>query len=549
MQTARHERFDVAIIGSGAGGGPLAFTLSKNGFRVLVLEKGRRYCREEYVHDEMLATEQFGLFVPRVSEDPHVLVNNNGTSEITSLGWIASCVGGGTSHMGGSLYRLHPDDFHLRSLFGGDYGFVDWPYTYADLEPYYTAAEWAVGISGAAEENRFEGPRSRRYPLPPLPQSQLGQGFTEAAKRLGLQSFVTPKAIASRAYQGRAQCSGCSLCAGFGCPVGARGSTQETVLYWAEQTGNCEIRASAMVSEVSIAPNGNASGCLYFDEDGERHQVLADVVCVCCSAVESARLLLLSKSSEFPEGLANRTGLVGKNLQFERSSSARAPVERMSKVPCDAGFPFFSCSLMDFYFLPPGAADIPKGGTLKFEPVRAGPIALAQQRARDSGRVIWGDELVARLRNCMLQPPDVELEIFHDFLPDPRTYVDLDPDIKDKWGLPAARLHLAPSEFAMKAGKWLVDRGLEIFAAAGMRPASDVMIGGLNRSLIHGSCRAGRDSRYSVLNGFCQSHEVPNLFVVDGSFMPTSGGVPSTLTILANSFRVADYIVGRSKFL
>src|SRR2546425_4270490 len=241
---------DVVIVGSGAGGSPLALRLSQAGFDVLVLERGPRYTRDDYKHDELLIASHRGFFVPSVDSDPHVIVDHGQPGErpkLGALGWIARCVGGGTSHMAGSFYRFHPDDFRLRALLGPFENIVDWPYAYEELEPYYSMAEWEIGVSGAAGTNPFEGMRSRPYPLPPLDSHPLALFFDGACRRLRLHPFPTPRAINSRPYGGRPACAYCAFCVGFGCLNGARGGAQDALLPRAERTGRCEIRPNAMV--------------------------------------------------------------------------------------------------------------------------------------------------------------------------------------------------------------------------------------------------------------------------------------------------------------
>jgi choline dehydrogenase-like flavoprotein len=497
--------------------------------------------------------DQTGFFIPKMSEDPHVLVesgNAPGKPVLSTLGWIASCVGGGTAHMGGSFYRFQPDDFRMYSRFGPFGTMADWPYSYEELEPYYSRAEWEVGVSGSSGANPFEAHRSRPFPMPPLQSHPLAGALDQACHRLRLHPFPTPRAINSRPYQGRPPCAYCDFCGGFGCSVGARGSTQEALLPRAENTGRCEIRARTMVREITVGRYGHATGCIYYDEAGREHRVRARVVCVCCSAVESARLLLLSKSSQFPDGLANRNGLVGRNLQFHAGSTGRA---RFRYAPHLDGLlrdrsPFLGRSVMDYYFLPNGVSELPKGGLLRFDISPKNPISVAQRLAAEGpGPLLWGEPLKRRLREYYCDHREACFEVFQDFLPNDRTYVVLDPEVRDKWGLPAARIHLDPSEHHQVAGRWLVERGLDIFAEMGADRLIAGAIGRTSRVLVQGTCRAGKDPATSVLNEFCQAHEVPNLFVVDGSFMPTSGGAPPTLTILANSFRTADYILNRAQ--
>lgn len=550
MRRRAHERRelkrDVLLIGSGAGAAPLAFKLSCAGLDVLVLEKGPRHARSDYEHDEVWMQRNSAFFVPDVADDPHVLINHGASStkpELTTLGWTASCVGGGTTHMGGAFYRFHPDDFHLRSRLGAFETIEDWPYQYGDLERYYGEAEWAVGVAGAAGANPFEGFRSREYPMPPMNTHPLAQALDDAGQRLGMHPFPTPRAMNSRPYDGRPACSYCSVCAGFGCPTGARGSAPETLLRKAESTGRCEIRPRAMVREITVGANGHATGCIYLDAAGQERTVEARLVCVCCSAVESARLLLLSRSSPFPDGLANHNGLVGRHLQFHGGSAGQARFR--SREGQGAPPPaFLTRSIMDHYFLPSGVSSFPKGGLLKFEFARTPPIAKAIALAWEgTDSPMWGERLAARLRERFREYHDVAVEVFQDFVPNERTLVQLDPDVKDKWGLPVARMHLASPDHHGVAGKWLLSNGLEVLREAGAVAISEGAVGYPNSAMAHGTCRSGANPELSVLDSFCRAHSVPNLFVVDGSFMPTSGGVPTTLTIMANSFRTADYII------
>ena len=540
---------DVLIIGSGAGGGPLALSLSRAGMDVLVLEKGPHHRLEDYRGDEM-EVSRHGFFVPPISQDPHMVVTPKTRKAVPSqLGWIAVCVGGGTVHMGGFLYRFHPDDFRMQSRFGAYEELADWPYDYNELEPWYSLAEWEIGVSGQGGANPFEGRRSREYPMPPLEQHPFAQRLESAMRRRGMNPFPTPRSVNSIPYQNRPACEYRQACAGYGCPVGAKGGFDVSMIARAMQTGNCELRAECMVQEILIDKQGHATGCVYLDREGNRHKVEARIVCVCCSAVESARLLLLSQSSRFPDGLANNAGQVGKHLQFHAVTMGWAGFSHQNHPHLNqaSSNPFLGLSAMDHYFLPEGVSDIAKGGLLRFDMQPRLPLAQAALLMRRQAAPLWGQALKNGLRYQMNHEQGVSFEFFHDFIPNSRTFVSLDPEATDRWGLPAARISLDLPAHHRKAGQWLSQRAFEVLKDLGAEAMMPTDIGNTSTYLVHGTCRAGQNPETSVLNSYCQTHEVPNLFVVDGSFMPTSGGASPTLTIAANSFRTAAHILDRAK--
>jgi choline dehydrogenase-like flavoprotein len=525
---------DALVIGSGAGGGPLALVFAQAGLDVLVLEKGPRYRPED--HRRAPGGLLPGALIPAVEDDPHTVVTRKTTDPLlTQLGWISSCVGGGTVHMGAYFYRFHPDDFRMRDRFGADpFGdghveLVDWPFGYDELEPWYSRAEWEVGVAGEAGADPFEGPRSRPYPLPPLDAHPVADALEELCRHRGLHPFPTPRAINSRPYQGRPACEYCAICAGLGCPVGARGTSADALLPRAEATGRCTVRAGAMVREITTGADGQATGCVWIDADGREHVERARVVCLSASAVESARLLLLSRSARFPDGLANGSGRVGRNLQFHGVSmgEARFSLERHPELGTPRGF--LGRSVADFYFLPEGVSPLAKGGMLRF--------GKAPQAVTEDHPALRGDD----------GPAHLYCEVFHDFLPNADSWVELDPRVRDRWGLPVARIHLDRPRHHVTAGAWVLERAFEIFRELGAEAVRATDVGGTSSYLVHGTCRMGDDPATSVLDRWCRAHEVPNLYVVDGSFMPTSGGSPPTLTILANSFRVAEHVVERHR--
>ncbi len=540
---------EVLIIGSGAGGSSLALGLAEQGVKSLVLERGPRYERQDYGRDEVSTTRR-DFFRPSPYAFPHALQHHGQNGSIRSdMGWTACCVGGGTVIMAAYLYRLHPDDFRLRERFGAFEDIADWPYSYEELEPYYSRAEWELGVSGNGGSNPFEGARSRPYPMPPVRSHRLAAVFDKACQSLNLNPFPTPRGINSQAYEDRPGCAYCPTCAGYGCGLGAKASAQETLLAKAERTGNCEVRPRSMVREITVDDQGRASGCIYLDAEGVEHEVRAKTVCVCCSAVESARLLLLSKSPRFPDGLGNGHGQVGRHVQFHCSTGGLGHF-RDGRHPEQArgdSTPFLGRSVMDHYFLPPGVSDLPKGGTFRFGLQENGPIAAAQRVVEEGPQRLWGEALKKAIQGYSGRDPAVDFEVFHDFVPNHRTYVDLDGEHSDASGLPVARIHLDSHQHHQKAGAWLLDRCREILHEMGIDQATSTFVGQPAHILVVGTCRAGQDPKTSVVDSFCRSHEVPNLFVVDGSFMPTTGGVPPTLTIAANGLRTADSMIALAR--
>ncbi|HYC89229.1 MAG TPA: GMC family oxidoreductase [Thermoanaerobaculia bacterium] len=477
--------YDAIVIGSGAGGGAVAWRLASAGWRVLVLEKGPRHARRDYRRDGGLKP---GEFIPALDVDPHTVVTRRTTTPVrTTLGWIATCVGGGTVHMGGYFYRFHPDDFRMRTRFGAYLGVADWPYSCDELEPYYAVAERMMGVSTALRVHPF------------------AERVDAAGRRRGWHPFPTPRAINAEEYDGRPACEYCALCASYGCPVGARGTSQETFIAHAERSGRCEVRPLSMVRRIE-REGDRVTGCTYLDAEGREHFAAARVVCVSASAIESARLLLLSN-------LGNEEGQVGRNLQFHAVTMGEASFVAFP----EGDSPFLGRSIGDFYFLPEGVSDLPKGGMIRFglTPGRAG----------------------------------LYFEVFHDFLPNEHTFVTLDDATTDRWGLPAARIHLDVPAHHRRAGRFLADRALDLCEDLGATEGITTDVGGTSAYLVHGTCRAGGDPRTSVLDPFCRVHALRNLYVADGSFMPTSGGASTTLTIVANALRTADHILARASRL
>src|SRR5258708_6580495 len=312
------DEVDFVIIGSGAAGGILAKEFSTNGFRVVVLEQGPYLPEADFTHNEIeiLALDKLTNH-PKLQPNTFRKTPDEKAKPQRALVY-GRCVGGTSVHFTANFWRFHEIDFIERSKVGPVPGadLRDWPITYADLEPYYTKVEWEIGVSGLAGASPFDPPRSKPYPMPPLPVKGSGVIFERAARKLGWHPFPAPMAILSQPRPGRSACINCGFCLAFGCEVGAKSSSLATAIRVAEKTGRCEIRPNSYVHRIETDSNGRATGTVYFDEKRNIHLQKAKAVIVCANGAETPRLLLLSANKQFPNGLANSSGIVGKYLMF-----------------------------------------------------------------------------------------------------------------------------------------------------------------------------------------------------------------------------------------
>lgn len=542
------DAYDVVVVGSGAGGGTLAWSLAEAGARVLVLEKGPFYGLKDFQHHDELAVTRGGMFQPLPTEEPHLVLEEGATeARRTDDGWIANCVGGGTVHMSGFFLRFHPDDLKQKSVLGAPSGSTvqDWPISYDELEPWYERAEYLLGVGGDHTKNPFEPPRRKPFPLPPPDEHPLVHKLDAASRKLGWHAYPTPRAVLSRPYGGRAPCNYCGYCGNYGCETGAKSSVLSVFIPWALATGRCEIRAKCMATELVMGEDGKARGVRYLDEQGAQHEVNGRVVVVSCSTIESARLLLNSKSARFPDGVGNAEGQVGRNLTFSSFASVLAQIDRSGgakDVPdLFSKKPWLGRSVQDFY----RPAGLRKGGTLRFDLAPPNPIANAQMASMSAEPPLFGLRLKEAMRHHFRESRMLAAEIFSEFVPTPGTHVTVDGSVRDRFGLPVAKITLAHHPEDGQATKLLAARAVELFEAMGCERTWVRTELGTTWVLQHGALRFGVDPKESVLDKDCRVHAVPNLYVVDGGFMPTSGSVPSTLTIQANALRVAAHLSER----
>ena len=532
------DEVDFVVVGSGAAGGIIAKELSENGFRVVVLEQGPYLTEADFTHNEIKVLNE-DLLTNHPKLQPNTFRKTPDEKAKPQRALVYGRLVGGTSvHFTANFWRLHEIDFVERTKLGpiSGTGFTDWPITYADLEPYYTKVEWEIGVSGLAGASPFDPPRSKPYPMPPLPTKASGVIFEQAARKLGWNPFPAPMAILSQPRPGRSACINCGFCLAFGCEVGAKSSSLASAIRMAEKTGRCEIRPNSYVHRIELDANGRATGAVYFDAQRNVHLQKAKAVVVSANGAETPRLLLLSANKQFPNGLANSSGLVGKYLMFNSGAIAVGVFDQ--PLNDYKGFAV-SRILHDFYEMDPHKVGFYGGGGIdaRFDVT---PINFANG-GLPPGTPRWGKEFKDTLAHNFTRT--MELMSHGTSLPLESNSFSLDPELKDAWGLPALRVTYKDHPDDLKLATYLNARALEILDAAGAQKKWSFPIEE-QQFAVHllGTCRMGNDPKTSVINANHRTHDVKNLFLCDGSSLVTSGRGQPTMTIEALAFRAADRI-------
>jgi choline dehydrogenase-like flavoprotein len=450
----------------------------------------------------------------------------------------------------------------LQSEFGDIEGanVVDWPISYEELEPFYAQVEREVGLSGRGVNHPHQEPRSTDFPYPPIAELPVASWIDKAANKIGYHAIPVPRAILSKPAMGRRSCEYSGYCSNYGCSSGAKGSGRAALLNHAVATGNLTITPNAKVFHISTDNQGDIDGVHYYDRVGTKQVATAKIYVVACQAVETSRLLLASKSEKFPNGLANNNGEVGKNLVFSAGGTGRGDFifdelneQQVSELK-QVG-PFVNRALQDWYQIADeefGGANSKgqaKGGTIDFL-FHQNPIARAggsQWGTDEKGndKLLWGEALKQSLKQEFTTYKTLRFEVFNDWLPNDNCFVSLDEEVTDKWGDPVAKVRIGAHSHDLKVGAYLSEKGEKLLEALGAKNIESSVSSYPATNLMAGGCRFGKDPKTSVLDKNCQAHEVKNLYVTDGSFMPTGGSVPYTFTIYANSFRVAKHIKQR----
>ncbi len=547
--------YDVCVIGSGAGAGPIIYELSKIGLKICVLEKGEIYNEKDFSKDE-IAYARRDIFTPNLKDEYHTIEELRDeewikfpTYETGWSFWNGSLLGGSSNFMSGYFHRLKPDDFRLASKYGKIEGsnIVDWPINYDDMEKYYEKVERLVGISGEVSNNEFQEPRStKNFPYPPLAENKIVDLIDKSCKELGIETFKTPRAILSSQKGFRNSCYYSDFCGSYACSSGAKGSSRASLIKDALATSNVKIIPNAFVIKLNTNKDKKIKSATFINTKTEKKdEIKAKLFVLSAQAVESSRLLLNSKDENFPNGVANNSKNVGKNFLSSSGGIVSGTFDETNMNLKDlftAGI-FVNRSVNKWYYTKEF-----KTGVIDFLFEHSNPIRRASfLRFDDNDELVLGENLQNKIFETFTKTKTLNLEIFLDWTPNDNSFISVDEKYKDKYGIPVANIRIGSHPQDEKIGEFMKQKSIEILKQMGAKNIKSDVSTLPSSNLLAGGCRFGDDSKNSVLNKYCQAHEVSNLFVTDGSFMPTGGSVPFTWTIYANSFRVADFIKENKK--
>jgi gluconate 2-dehydrogenase alpha chain len=549
-------KVDALIIGIGAAGGIASYVLTQAGIDVVALEAGPRRDKADFLayYDELQAYPYHNPFadVKANKEIPTWRPNAQSPVQAPPVGPIVmdNQVGGTSVHWTGQAWRYREDDFKIRTTAIDKYGedalpegtnIVDWPVTYDELEPYYEKTEQLVGISGESGANPFESPRKSDYPLPPLRQSGYMDMANDGLKQSGYHPFPGPAGIISQDFDGRPACSYCGYCTGHGCWNDAKSSTLVSAIPKAEKTGKLEIRTLCRVMKILSNDQGQITGVQYLDADGVLQEQPAGVVILSTYVYENSRLLLVSTSDFYKNGLSNNGGNVGKWYMAHSYGGAYATFPGQKLNMMSGTFSQAVC-IDDFNgnnFDHTGLGFI-QGALVSASQGESTPIS--RSNSFPPGQKGWGSEykkyLVENLGSngsCTTQ-----LEV----LPYDANFLDLDPDTTDDLGMPRIRITFDVYDNEKKANSYInpkLEDALKAMGAAQTWSYPDPAVIPIN-SHAYGGTRMGDDPSMSVVNKYGISHEASNLMILGGSDWCSTTGYNPTETIYAHAWFAADYL-------
>lgn len=550
-------KYDICVVGSGAGAGPIIYELCKAGKKVVVIEKGPWVKTKDFDKDELKVRRNY--YAPNLKDEYHEIEqqDKNGdwytetTYETGWDWWKGSLVGGSSNFMSAYFHRMKPKDFTPKTSYENveNSNIVDWPISYQDLEPYYDKVEKIVGVSGKIVEHEFQEPRSSKdFPYPPLAENNIANWLDKGAKNLGYNLVPIPRGILSRSEKDRNACVYSNFCGSYGCASDAKGSSRTSLIDKAFKTGNLTILDNSKAYFLETNGKGKIiKANYYYNEDS--FSIEAKIFVVACRSIESARLLLMSKNEDFPYGLANNNHQVGKNLVFSAGGSGSGFFYKKNlgeKKFSEINVPglWVNRSIHKWYEIDNKDDKPIKGGVVDFVWEHANPMmrAIRSKWARN-GSLLYGKALKENMKSIFTEEKRLRFEIFIDWIPNDNNFVSLSINNKDKYGDPVANIRISYNDYSDKVGEKLAEKSVELLKEIGAEDIGYSLSSMPPANLIAGGCRFGNDPKTSVLDKNCKAHEVENLYVTDGSFMPTGGSVTFTWTIFANSFRVADVIL------
>ncbi len=497
--------YDILIIGTGAGGGTLAYALRDSGANVLLVERG------DYLPQEPENWSPEAVFDQQRYKTPEKWLSAEGRPFSPGVHYF---VGGNTKVYGAALPRLRCDDFGAVEHEGGTS--PAWPIQYQDLEPYYNRAEKLYRVHGTPGADPTEPPRSQPYPYPAVPHEPYIQDLTARLQAQGLHPFFLPMGIDLR-ENGR--CIRCKTCDGFACKVHAKSEADVCCVRPALESQNVELMTNTRALRLLTDSAGKRVTSVEVERGGERLELRASTVVVSCGAANSAALLLRSANSAHPNGLANSSGLVGRNYMVHNNTALMAvhPTRRNPTV-------FQKTMAVNDFYTRSSRWNYPMGNLQLLGKLQAGMLTANQP-------------LVPRRVLQEIANRSVDWWVMSEDLPDPENRITLDSD-------GTIRVHWKPNNRV--AHRELVQATRDMLRAAGYPVIMTQAMGIETNSHQCGTARFGADPATSVLDPFCRTHDIENLYVVDSSFFPSSSAVNPALTIASQALRVGDHLMNRS---